>query len=93
LQPQVEKFANDLIDEFADKGEVEFIEEFCYPLPMMVITIVLGLPQEDLEDFKRWSIAWVAPYTISGDAIVINAREENAVIALLYRKIHQRRCR
>lgn len=82
MQPQVEKLANDLIDEFADKGEVESIEEFCYPLPMMVIAIILGLAHEDLEDFKRWSIAWVAPYAISGDVIVINAPGENAVIAL-----------
>jgi cytochrome P450 len=30
----------------------------------MVIAIILGLPQEDLEHFKRWSIAWVAPHAM-----------------------------
>jgi len=67
LQPQVEVLANQLIDSFIDKGEIDFIEEFCYPLPMMVIALMLGLPQEDLEDFKRWSIAWVAPYAMGND--------------------------
>lgn len=68
LQPQVAKLANELIDRFIDRGEVEFIEEFCCPLPMMVIAIVLGLPQEDLEDFKRWSVAWVQPFAMTNDA-------------------------
>jgi cytochrome P450 len=67
LQPQVEELANELIDGFIHKGEIDFIEEFCYPLPMMVIAIILGLPQEDLEDFKRWSIAWVAPFAMGND--------------------------
>lgn len=67
LQPQVETLANGLIDAFIDRGEVDFIEQFCYPLPMMVIAIILGLPQEDLEHFKRWSIAWVAPFAMSED--------------------------
>jgi cytochrome P450 len=68
LQPEVETLANSLIDKFVEQAEVDFIEEFCYPLPMMVIAIILGLPQEDLEHFKRWSIAWVAPFAMSDDA-------------------------
>ena len=38
LQPQVETWANALVDNFIGQGEVEFIEHFCYPLPMLVIT-------------------------------------------------------
>lgn len=67
LQPRVEELANALIDKFIDNGEADFIEEFCYPLPMMVIAIILGLPQEDLEHFKRWSIAWVQPFAMNND--------------------------
>ena len=93
LQPKVEQLANDLIDAFIDKGEVDFIEEFCYPLPMMVIAIILGLPQEDLEHFKRWSIAWVAPYAMSGDedAALKYAREHVELKAYLVEKFAQKR--
>lgn len=68
LQPHVEQLVNELIDGFIEKGEIDFVEEFCFPLPMKVIAIILGLPQKDIEHFKRWSIAWVAPYAMSGDA-------------------------
>jgi len=68
MQPMVEQLSNELIDAFIDKGKVEFVEEFCYPLPMMVIADFLGLPQQDLEDFKRWSIAWVAPFAMNNDS-------------------------
>lgn len=93
LQPQVEKLTNDLIDKFIDKGEVDFIEEFCYPLPMMVIAIILGLPQEDLEDFKRWSIAWVAPYAMSDDkdAAFSYAQEHVELKAYLVGKFSEKR--
>ena len=67
LQPKVEELANELIDGFIDKGEIDFVEEFCFPLPMKVIAIILGLPLEDIRHFKRWSVAWVAPYNMSGD--------------------------
>lgn len=67
LQPEVELLANHLIDDFIDEGQIDFIESFCYPLPMKVIALMLGLPQEDLEDFKRWSIAWVAPFAMGND--------------------------
>jgi cytochrome P450 len=95
LQPQVEKLANDLIDKFIDRGEVDFIEEFCYPLPMMVIAIILGLPQEDLEHFKRWSIAWVAPYAMSNDkeAAFKYAQEHVELKAYLVEKFAEKRLR
>jgi len=93
LQPQVEKLANELIDKFISRGEVDFIEEFCYPLPMMVIAIILGLPQEDLEDFKRWSIAWVAPFAMSDDKETAfkYAQQHVELKAYLVRKFAQKR--
>jgi cytochrome P450 len=93
LQPQVEQVANDLIDQFIDKGEVDLIEGFCYPLPMMVIAIILGLPQEDLEHFKRWSIAWVAPYAMNDDeeAAFEYAQEHVELKAYLVEKFSEKR--
>jgi cytochrome P450 len=93
LQPEVEMLADSLIDQFIDKGEVDFIEEFCYPLPMMVIAIILGLPQEDLEHFKRWSIAWVAPYAMSDDedAAFKYAQEHVELKAYLVEKFAEKR--
>ena len=40
------KLINDLIDAFIDDGEVEFVSQFCIPLPMNVIQDRLGFPKE-----------------------------------------------
>ena len=37
--------------------------QFAMPLPVMVITTVLGFPLDDIDDLKRWSEAWVLPFS------------------------------
>ena len=93
LQPKVELWSHALVDRFIDRGEVEFIEEFCYPLPMLVIAEILGLPTEDLEDFKRWSIAWVAPFAMIDDEelAIQYAREHLELKAYLVEKFAEKR--
>ncbi len=59
----------------------------------MVIAIILGLPQEDLEHFKRWSIAWVAPYAMTDDkdAAFVYAQEHVELKAYLVEKFAEKR--
>ena len=61
-QPLIEKLANGLVDEWIDDGQVEFVERFALPLPVLVITALLGLPREDIPALKVWSAAWVMPF-------------------------------
>ena len=60
LEPEIEKVCHKLIDEFIDRGEAEFVVEFCEPVPMIVIAEQLGVPLSDYELFKSWSDAFVA---------------------------------
>jgi cytochrome P450 len=47
-----------LIDGFIDKGECDFVEEFCVPLPVQVICEQLGYDSSWHADVKRWSDAF-----------------------------------
>jgi cytochrome P450 len=47
-----------LIDGFIDKGECEFVAEFCVPLPVQVICQQLGFPLSEQANVKRWSDAF-----------------------------------
>ena len=40
----ITKHANDLLDEWIDDGEVEFISRFARPLPQRVMASMLGFP-------------------------------------------------
>jgi len=65
FQPDIEKLVHALIDNFEAAGEADFIRDFCFPLPMMVITERLGLPQADLPRLKAWSESWVLPFAMN----------------------------
>jgi cytochrome P450 len=44
-----------LLDLVAERGHMDFIRDFAFPLPAMVIAVLLGVPTEDIEPIKRWS--------------------------------------
>jgi len=46
--------ADGLIDEFADRGEIEFCSAYAGPFTLLVIADLLGVPHEDHETFRGW---------------------------------------
>ncbi len=57
----VETVVNDLIDQFIDKGECDFMWDYSIPLPCTVIADQLGVPREKIWGLKDWSDAMLAP--------------------------------
>ncbi len=53
LEGEVRRLTRELLDEFADDGEVELNEAFAVPLPCTIFLALLGLPQTDLPRFLR----------------------------------------
>lgn len=56
LEDKIRALTNDLINEFIDKGECEFTEEFGRPLPVSVFLDLMGLPQEKRDTFVKWAV-------------------------------------
>jgi cytochrome P450 len=52
----ISPIANELIDRFAGKGEVEFVSEFAEPLSTKVVKRTLGLGDIDDETLRRWFV-------------------------------------
>ena len=59
LENDIRKLANDLIDQFIDKGECEFTEVFARPLPVSVFLNFMGLPLTKLDQFVKWVVALI----------------------------------
>ncbi len=57
----IETVVNDLIDDFIDRGECDFVWDFAIPLPCTVIADQLGVPREKIWQLKKWSDAMLAP--------------------------------
>ena len=55
LAPRIEKIVEELLDEVEGEERVDLIDSFAFPLPIIVIAEMLGVPAEDLDRFKDWS--------------------------------------
>jgi cytochrome P450 len=55
LEPGVKLVIDRLVDRLAASGGGDFVSDFAQPLPLIVISQFLGVPEEDLDQFKRWS--------------------------------------
>jgi cytochrome P450 len=56
LRPRIQRMVDDLITRAERAGSMDLIEEFAYPIPVNVICEMLGVPIEDHERFKGWSL-------------------------------------
>ncbi len=55
FRPGIEAMVDDLVDEALERGEVDLVREFAYPLPIQVICTMLGIPAADRDRFSEWS--------------------------------------
>ncbi|HKV01438.1 MAG TPA: cytochrome P450, partial [Ktedonobacteraceae bacterium] len=59
LSERITAIINELLDQVAARGHMDIVDDLSYPLPVIVIAEMLGIPQEDRERFKVWSDAVV----------------------------------
>jgi len=52
---RIQATIDELLGAVAGRGEMDFIRDFAFPLPALVIALLLGVPGDDLEPIKRWS--------------------------------------
>ncbi len=55
LGPRIEKIVEGLLDDVNGEDRFDLIDSFAFPLPIIVIAEMLGVPAEDLDRFKDWS--------------------------------------
>ncbi|BDG79526.1 MULTISPECIES: cytochrome P450 [Bacillus] len=54
-EPRIQDIADDLIHRFHGRSEFDLVQDFSYPLPVIVISELLGVPSEHMDAFKTWS--------------------------------------
>jgi len=61
LRGDIARTARSLVDAFPASGTIDLVETFAYPLPVLMICDVLGVPHEDEPRFHAWSASIIAP--------------------------------
>lgn len=55
LRPRVEELAAGLLDDIEGRAEVDLLDAFAFPLPITVISELLGVGEARRDEFRQWS--------------------------------------
>src|ERR1700733_14894802 len=61
MDDEVSALVNHLIDQFIERGEVDFAAEFSVPFPSQVFLTLLGLPLDELDRFVKMKDGIIRP--------------------------------
>ncbi|MFF7449759.1 MULTISPECIES: cytochrome P450 [unclassified Streptomyces] len=55
LEPRIESVCGRLLDDVADRDRFDLVDALAYPLPIIVIAELLGIPATDHKLFQEWA--------------------------------------
>ena len=61
LEPEIKSVSDSLVAAFAQRGRADLVQEYAVLLPMVMISRMLGVPEDELEMFKGWSDDFAIP--------------------------------
>jgi cytochrome P450 len=88
LEPRIRSFARRLLDGLPLGEEVDLVAAYAQPLPMYVMSELLGVPMEHRPTFRRWADAVV--HTDQGSSTAIEAAQRE-LYAYFARVVAERR--
>lgn len=84
LTPEIERMTNELLDDVGDAEEFDIVEDLAYPLPVMVIAELLGVPSEDRDQFRQWSMQIVGNVDATPEERMETAREVQGELGMYF---------
>ncbi len=83
LEPRIRAITGQLLTAAAAAGQMEVVSQLAYPLPVRIISELLGVPVEDYPRFAGWSarLAHSLQPGFGVDPAVAQAREDAAQVA------------
>jgi cytochrome P450 PksS len=61
LRPRITALCAELLEAMKARGSADFVEAFAFPLPITVISELLGVPLEDRTQFRTWIEVFFTP--------------------------------
>lgn len=57
IQPSIVSITDSLLNQIQDQEEMDLVDDFAFPLPVMVIADLLGVDSSDRPLFRSWALA------------------------------------
>lgn len=74
LRPRIQQITDELLDAVQPQGKMDLITDFAFPLPITVISEMLGIPKQDRPQFRVWSQTIIT--------MASSEQPENALVAM-----------
>ena len=83
LSDHIRELSNQIIDDIAERGECDFVEDFAIHVPLIVIAELMGLDPATREKLYRWSDAMMAGdgHVDPDDPVLLAAAEAGGAFA------------
>ncbi|MEV7446478.1 cytochrome P450 [Streptomyces sp. NPDC091204] len=72
MRPRIQAVADGLLDAIIPHGRADLIADFALPLPVTVISELLGVPVDDRHDFQGWTDRMIVRGAQPADPAVVN---------------------
>ncbi|QBD83429.1 cytochrome P450 [Ktedonosporobacter rubrisoli] len=59
LRSRIQQITDELLDAVKDQGHMDLVADFAFPLPITVISEMLGIPVADRQQFRTWTQALI----------------------------------
>jgi cytochrome P450 len=86
-EPEIASLVDTLLSQVADQPEIDVVEDFAHPLPVAVISRLLGVPDEDETKFHTWAdalVGGVGAVDQENAQELVDAREKVQVDVAIY---------
>ena len=74
LRPSIQQIADDLLDKVQAQGHMDLVREYAYPLPINVISDMLGVPQKSRDQIRVWAEALAGGDRINDEERFVRVR-------------------
>ncbi|MFI2620336.1 cytochrome P450 [Streptomyces sp. NPDC018584] len=88
MRTRIEELAERLLDGLTGQDEADLVERFAYPLPITVISELLGVEERYQGDFGRWSNEFLV---IDADRVEQREQAARALVGFILDLIERRR--
>ncbi|MGW7438450.1 cytochrome P450 family protein [Streptomyces sp. NPDC054849] len=72
MRPRIQAVTDRLLDAVVPAGRADLVADFALPLPVTVISELLGVPVDDRHDFQRWTDRMIMRGAEPPDPAVVN---------------------
>ncbi|MEU2448885.1 cytochrome P450 [Streptomyces sp. NPDC012765] len=72
MRPRIQSITDRLLDDIAPAGRADLVADFALPLPVTVISELLGVPVDDRHEFQGWTDRMIRRGAAPPDPAVVN---------------------